>query len=434
MADIFRPFVTGWNRLHAVWTRARRASSSFDHAVRSYQHYDDARGNRLAAYMSYFGVLSLFPIIALAFAVAALLVAGNAMVGRGFDNLVESAVTSLLPGLQQGSGSTNLFDALQSGTAQRLGLRTGGFVTIIAGVVVLLYTGSGWISAQREAVRTIFGSGPKYDRFFLVAKAHDVLVLLVLGVLLVVSVSASTLAQALSPQLLDLLGLHNGGVVAVLAQVAVLVTGLVTGIALFLVQHHALAGVPGRRWRSYLPGAVVATIGFELLKQAAALLIQRIDGNAIYGTFAAIIAILVWINLTSRVTLLGAAWTVTGWESQAEAAATRRVLGATPTVATAAPTWAAGTPGPGGGPGVAGGPGPGGRLVVGMGSLAGIRRVDDEDAGPGGGREVAVHVEPGPARCPGAPTAVAASVLSVGLAVLTAVAALTGLARSRTRR
>jgi len=383
VADLARPFVAGWDRAHRVWTRARRASSSFDHAVRAWQRFDDTRGDRLAAYMSYLGVLSLFPIIALAFAAGALLVANVPWFGNAFNDLIATALRSFLPGLE--SGTTDLFDNLRQATRTRLGLQTGGIVTAIGGVVVLLYTGSGWISAQREALRTIFGEEPRYDRFFLIAKAHDIGVLLLLGVLLTVSVAASVLTQ--SGRLLRLFGIgpDSAGEARVLVGIATVVVAILTGVGLFLAQHVTLAGVPGRPWRAYLSGAVVAAIGFEVLKQGATLLIDRLTTNAVSGTFGAIIAVLVWINLTSRVTLLGAAWTYTGWP---------------PAIRTAAES---GT-------------------VDGAGSVDGAGLVTDLAA-------------PDP-REPSRPSRVAvtaASALSVGLAVLATAAAVTGLRHHRRR-
>ncbi len=317
MADLARPFVAGWDRLHAVWTRARRASGPFDHAVRAWQRFDDTRGDRMAAYMSYLGVLSLFPIIALAFAAGALLVANVPSVGNAFFDVLAAALRSFLPGLE--SGTTDVYDNLRQATRDRLGLQTGGVVTAIGGVVVLLYTGSGWVTAQREALRTIFGTSPRYDRFFLIAKAHDIAVLLLLGVLLTVSVAASVLTQ--SGRVLRLFGVGSAGTgqAHMIAGVAAVVVGIVTGIVLFLAQHVALGGVPDRPWQDYLPGAVVAGVGFEVLKQGATLLIDQLTTNAVSGTFGAIIAVLIWINLTSRVTLLGAAWTYTGWHPEAAA-------------------------------------------------------------------------------------------------------------------
>jgi len=315
--DLARPFVAGWDRAHAVWTRARRASGAFDHAVRAWQRFDDTRADRMAAYMSYLGVLSLFPIIALAFAAGALLVANVPAVGNAFSDLIAAALRSFLPGLE--SGTTDVYANLRQATRNRLGLQTGGVVTAIGGVIVLLYTGSGWVTAQREALRTVFGTPPRYDRFFLIAKAHDIAVLLLLGVLLTVSVAASVLTQ--SGRVLRIFGVGPGTTeqAHLFAGIAAIVVGVATGVALFLAQHVALAGVPDRPWQDYLPGAVVAGIGFEVLKQGATLLIDRVTTNAVSGAFGAVIAVLIWINLTSRVTLLGAAWTWTGWHPEAAA-------------------------------------------------------------------------------------------------------------------
>jgi len=404
VADLFRPFVAGWDRAHAVWTRARGRSSSFDHAVRAWLRFDDTRADRMAAYMSYLGVLSLFPIIALAFAVGALLLANNRAVGDAFNNLLTQGLNSVVPGLA--TGTSNLVQNLQNGSQRRLQLQSGGVVTAIAGVAVLLYTGSGWVSAQREALRTIFGTDPRYNRFFLIAKAHDIAVLLLLGLLLVVSVAASVLTTTGPVKRLLGLGPVGNSQVGTLVIIATVLVGVLTGVALFLAQHVALAGVAHRRWRDYLPGAVVAAVGFEVLKQGAALLIQRVLGNPVYGAFGAIIAVLIWINLTSRVTLLGAAWTYTGWRGTSDAeVATATVLAATPGDAGSAvvlPDASAGAPGPAPDP----------ALTPDTGRAPGTRH----------GRR-------------GRPLTPVTSAVSVGLAVVATAAAVTGLLRvGRTRR
>ena len=378
MVDLARPFVAGWDSAHAVWTRARRASGAFDHAVRAWQRFDDTRGDRMAAYMSYLGVLSLFPIIALAFAVGALLVANVPSVGNAFSDLIGTALKSFLPGLE--TGTNDVYTNLRQATRDRLGLQTGGVVTAIGGVVVLLYTGSGWVTAQREALRTVFGTPPRYDRFFLIAKAHDIGVLLLLGVLLTVSVAASVLTQ--SGRVLRIFGVGPGTTeqAHLFAGIAAVVVGIGTGVVLFLAQHVALAGVPDRPWNDYLPGAVVAGIGFEVLKQGATLLIDQLTSNAVSGAFGAIIAVLIWINLTSRVTLLGAAWTWTGWHPEAAAVRPRDA------------------------------------------------EIVDGAADPAGPASGATALEPVAA---GRGTVRAASAVSVGLAVLATAAAVTGVVRRR---
>jgi membrane protein len=50
---------------------------------------------------------------------------------------------------------------------------------------------------------------------------------------------------------------------------------------------------------------------FELLKRVGALYIERTTENPLYGSFAVIVGLLVWINVVSRMFLICAAWTVT---------------------------------------------------------------------------------------------------------------------------
>jgi membrane protein len=50
---------------------------------------------------------------------------------------------------------------------------------------------------------------------------------------------------------------------------------------------------------------------FEVLKRVGAVYIERTTENPVYGTFAVIVGLLVWINIVSRMLLFCAAWTVT---------------------------------------------------------------------------------------------------------------------------
>ncbi len=111
-------------------------------------------------------------------------------------------------------------------------------------------------------------------------------------------------------------------------------TWFVTQIGLEAVPSHA--GSPPRwRWRSHWPstsssslylftrlpqlstplrrvakGALLGAVGLEILKVVATWLVGRTTRNPVYGAFAVIIGLLIWINLVSRFTLFVAAWTV----------------------------------------------------------------------------------------------------------------------------
>lgn len=78
----------------------------------------------------------------------------------------------------------------------------------------------------------------------------------------------------------------------------------------FLVLFTRLSGTRAP-WRRIIRGAVFGAVGFEVLKQIAALLLGRTTGNPVYGTFAVLVGLMVWINVASRFALFVAAWTAT---------------------------------------------------------------------------------------------------------------------------
>jgi membrane protein len=63
--------------------------------------------------------------------------------------------------------------------------------------------------------------------------------------------------------------------------------------------------------RALRRGALLAAVGYEVLKTFAALLLGHTVRNPVYATFSVAVGLLVWINLVTRTTLLAAAWTAT---------------------------------------------------------------------------------------------------------------------------
>jgi membrane protein len=60
-----------------------------------------------------------------------------------------------------------------------------------------------------------------------------------------------------------------------------------------------------------LRGALLMAVLFEVLKLVGAFYLKGTTSNALYGTFAAVVGLLVWMNLVSRLLLICAAWIVT---------------------------------------------------------------------------------------------------------------------------
>jgi len=66
--------------------------------------------------------------------------------------------------------------------------------------------------------------------------------------------------------------------------------------------------------RVVLRGALLAAVGFEVLKVVGAYYIARVTHSPTVGVFGSVIGLLVWIYLVARFLLYCAAWTATATE------------------------------------------------------------------------------------------------------------------------
>lgn len=280
------------DRLKARYQALRDRFPLVDHFARAFEHYSAAQAAMLSGAVTYFGLLSFFPILALVFAVLGFVVGSSEEAQRP----VLDAMQSVLPGL---------FDQLD--TSQ---LESQARAASIFGVVGFLYSGLGWLSALRGALQTTFAV-PKGQRGnFLVGKLTDLLTLGTLGVVLLVSVASSSLVTALTDDLLDAVGLSDVFGMTFLIRAVGIGIGVLASTLLFFVIFRLLGrpALPGRALRH---GAFVAAVGFEVLKLLATLLIGSTLDNPIYGPFALVIALLIWISYFARLTMFGASWAAT---------------------------------------------------------------------------------------------------------------------------
>ena len=291
----------------------RRRRPWIDHAVRTVTHYIQSQGNQLAGAMTYFAFLSLFPLIAIAFAVTGTIL--------GFypeaQDQLETALEDNLPGLT-GPDGIDVEAIAEAGSAR---LSAG-----IIGALGLLYSGLGFIDALRRSLRTMWAVAP-VQRNLALTKLVDVVALVTLGATFLVTTATSSLATSATTWVLDQLGLQSGGFVEVLLQVVAVLLAVGANTVILIV---VFARLPGHKlpWRNVWTGALLGAIGVEILKQLAALILGTTSSNPVYGTFAGIVTVLVWINLVSRVVMYAAAWSVTGPVPtvEAEVAASGEVL------------------------------------------------------------------------------------------------------------
>ncbi len=290
--------------IKAPFTRARERRPALDHVVRAYQRYTADAGDRQAAAVTFFGFLSFFPLISLAVGVLSYAL-GDEAVGT-----VIREVDGYAPGL---AGQLGLKELLSND-------RKAGVAGLI-GLAGLLYSGLGWVDALREAIRTMWHHNVQAGNL-VVKKAKDVVILLGLGATVVVSVGVSAATGAFTGAALDLISLDETFVATAVAKVVGIALGLLASTALFLYLYLRLPRVTAP-FRRVLRGALLAAVLFEVVKRVGAIYIERTTSNPLYGTFAVIVGLLVWINIVSRLLLLCASWTVTApYDSDVEPSGT----------------------------------------------------------------------------------------------------------------
>ncbi|WP_239332974.1 YihY/virulence factor BrkB family protein [Frankia sp. CiP3] len=288
------------NPIRAVRFGARKASSAagavrrhrpcVDHAVRAYGRYTADGGDRLSAAATYFAFLSFFPLVALAFSIAGFVVDAYPDVQRGMTK----QINSYLPGL------ADKLDIASIGNA-KVGVG-------LLGLFGLLLAGLAWIDALRDAIRIVWHQ-PVDVGNVVTRRLKDIGVLAGLGLIGFVSIAVTSVATSVSGTFLSWIGLAGSTTAAVVTSLLAVAVALALDVALFLCLFLWLP-LSTDRDRA-LRGALCGAIGVEGLKVLATWLVGMTTRNPVYGTFAVIVGLLIWINIMMRWTLLVAAWTVT---------------------------------------------------------------------------------------------------------------------------
>ncbi|GAC1439731.1 MAG: hypothetical protein NVS3B26_05170 [Mycobacteriales bacterium] len=271
--------------------RARARWGFLDHLIRMYGRYQADGGDRLAAAVTFYWFLSLFPILLLAISVLGYVYGGSAAAK------VSSGLSGYLP------------DQLVATIGDTLAKAKGKAGVI--GLLGLLLSGLGWIDGLREAIRTVWHQNVKAGNI-VKRKLVDILVLVGLFATIAASVVVTGATTAATGYVLHLLHLSDTAAAHVLTQVLAYLLSGVADTALFLYMFTRLPKVT-TPIAEVLRAAVFGAVGFEIVKFAGAFYVARTTskGQATYGTFAVVVGLLLFLNLISRLILLTAAFAVT---------------------------------------------------------------------------------------------------------------------------
>ncbi len=264
------------------------------HAWRSYERLDRVHWTRLAAAMTFRSFVALFPLLTVAAAI------GAATLGQDQQRALQNKIAEQVPGI-----SDQIGDLVQN----------AGTVGLIAGAV-LLFTGVSWAGAMRDCLRAVWELPEEEENPFL-RKGKDTGVLVGLGGALLLTLVASAVASALVGRISDAIGLEEGGWGGVVLHVAAFAVAVGADFLLLLYVLTLLPGVEPTRHRLTV-AALTGAVGFELLKLLISGYVQGVAAKSMYGAFGVPVALLLWINFTTKLVLFCAAWTATPGKEDGE--------------------------------------------------------------------------------------------------------------------
>ncbi|MER7865581.1 YihY/virulence factor BrkB family protein [Streptomyces cellulosae] len=262
---------------------------SLTHAWRSFERLVRVHWTRLAAAMTFRSFVALFPLLTVAAAI------GAATLGKERQDALQDTITDQVPGIS---------DQLDVGELAE----NAGTIGLIAGAA-LVFTGISWAGSMRECLRAVWEL-PDEDENPLLRKGKDAGILVGLGGAVLVTLAASAVATALVGRISDAAGLEKGGWGGVVLQTAAFAVAAGTDFLLLLYVLTLLPGVQPSR-RRVTVAALTGAVGFELLKLLLSGYIQGVAAKSMYGAFGVPVALLLWINLTTKLVLFCAAWTAT---------------------------------------------------------------------------------------------------------------------------
>lgn len=237
---------------------------------------DDQAGN-LAALIAYYGFFSLFP----------LLLAFVAVLGLALKNNPDLQQTILDSALAQ-------FPVIGPDLQENIGSLPSSGLALTVGILGAVWAGLGVTQSAQYAMNQIWDVPMRARPNFLQKRLRG---LMILGVLAVITLGSAVLT-----------GLGSaGGTFSIPLRLFGFAGSLVLNVALFLLVFRILTD-RSVGWGDVFPGAAVAAVLWLALQAVGGWYITRQVGHAenVYGTFALVIGLLVWIYLGAQMTLLTA--------------------------------------------------------------------------------------------------------------------------------
>jgi membrane protein len=246
--------------------------------------YDD-QGTHHAAALTYYALMSLFPLLLLAVSLLGLL--------GEFPGTYNSIVHYL-----RGVVPATTLAALDAAVRAALNSKGTAIAALVGGFVLALYGATGYLEAARRALNVVFDA--QHGRSFVRRKLTD----LASTVVLLALVLATVVAMFTGVGVVH--GLFGPGAAAAW-RIGRWAAALISALLVFSFLYFVTPDIEQRAFRWITPGAAAGVTLWLLASAAFSVFIDHFSSfNVTYGSFAAAIILLIWLWLTNVALLLGA--------------------------------------------------------------------------------------------------------------------------------
>ncbi|MFC5941506.1 YhjD/YihY/BrkB family envelope integrity protein [Micromonospora harpali] len=259
---------------------ARRRSRTFDHLWRAGNLYAEVLGGRLAAAIAYYGFFAVFALALVAYSIFGAILEDNDEVSDAAAGFLKENLPFLDPAqIAQSSNTVG-----------------------VVGLVILVFTGIGWVEAIRSSQRLMYGLNQQPGNL-VVRRLVDLGVLVGVFVLLGLSVAAVDALESLLRFLLRSTG--SVGLTVISAVLSVLVNAVLAAALLVAVPRLRMSR---RRLR---PVVFAVAVGITLLNTVGRFYVVRTERNPAYTVVAGAVGLLLYLYLLNQLVLFGAALAAT---------------------------------------------------------------------------------------------------------------------------
>lgn len=263
--------------------------------LRAVGRYSYANGALLAGGIAYSTLFSLAAALTIGITITMKILGSNAQL----RNAVFDSLSQALPGVLQWEGQDGIVDP------EHLVMNVSLSIPSIIAAVVLVFSATKMMSSLKSSIRAVFAIEQVPDNPAL-DKLRDLVGFIVLALGVVATGMVGLVNSTLGQWIIDFLHIKSSWGSALLSLGSLLINALIdAGILWVLIR--GVARVRPQQKDAVL-GLGIFAVGAAVIRSLGTSALGSSGGNALLVSFAALVTLLLWTNLLSRLVLLASAF------------------------------------------------------------------------------------------------------------------------------